>query len=79
MEPCAGVRAAVCHDAYSAQRARMSNDAQILCMGERVIGVELAKVLVDIWLESEFSGGRSLPKVERINAYEKKFLKEPVQ
>ena len=74
-----GVRAAVCHDAYSAQRARMSNDAQILCMGERVIGVELAKVLVDIWLESEFSGGRSLPKVERINAYEKKFLKEPAQ
>ena len=60
-------------------RARMSNDAQILCMGERVIGVELAKVLVDIWLESEFSGGRSLPKVERINAYEKKFLKEPAQ
>lgn len=70
-----GIRAAVCHDPYSAQRARMSNDAQILCMGERVIGAELAKVIVDIWLESEFAGGGSVPKVERIREYEKEFLK----
>lgn len=68
-----GIRAAVCHDPFSAERARKSNDAQIMCMGERVIGVELAKCLVDIWLKCEFSGGGSAPKVERINEYDRKF------
>lgn len=71
-----GIRAAVCHDPFSAERARKSNDAQIMCMGERVIGVELAKTLVDIWLNCEFSGGRSTPKVERIKEYEKQFMRE---
>ena len=54
-----GVRAAVCHDPFSAERSRKSNDAQIMCMGERVIGVELAKYLVDIWLECDFEIGRA--------------------
>jgi ribose 5-phosphate isomerase B len=63
----AGVRAAVCHDPYSAERARKSNDAQIMTFGERVIGAELAKTLTDIWLASEFEGGRSTPKVNKIN------------
>lgn len=71
-----GVRAAVCHDPFSAQRARKSNDAQIICFGERVIGVELAKNILDIWLASEFVEGSSSPKVERINYYEHKYLKE---
>lgn len=66
-----GVRAAVCHDPFSAERSRKSNDAQIMCMGERVVGVELAKYLVDIWLECEFAGGGSAPKVERIMELEK--------
>lgn len=70
-----GVRAAVCHDPFSAERARKSNDAQIMCMGERVIGVELAKYLVDIWLKSEFTGGGSTPKVERIGVLEKEYQK----
>ena len=61
-----GVRAAVCHDPYSAERSRKSNNAQIMCLGERVVGVELAKCLVDIWLDSEFAGGGSGPKVDRI-------------
>ncbi|SHO54048.1 ribose 5-phosphate isomerase B [Anaerocolumna xylanovorans] len=65
-----GIRAAVCHDPFSAERARKSNNAQILCMGERVIGVELAKYLVDIWLKSDFTGGSSAPKVDRINQLE---------
>lgn len=68
-----GIRAAVCHDPYSAQRARKSNDAQIMTMGARVIGVELAKNLIDIWLSSEFEGGGSTKKVEKINEYEKQF------
>ena len=70
-----GVRAAVCHDPFSTQRARKSNDAQIMCMGERVIGEELAKCLVDIWLECEFAGGGSTPKVERIAQLEKILLR----
>lgn len=70
-----GIRAAVCHDSFSAQRARKSNDAQIICFGERVIGPELAKNLLDIWLDSEFSGGGSTPKVNRISEYEKNLKK----
>lgn len=70
-----GIRAAVCHDSFSAQRSRKSNDAQIICFGERVIGVELAKNLLDIWLDSDFSGGGSAPKVNRISDYEKEFMK----
>lgn len=65
-----GIRAAVCHDPFSAERSRKSNDAQIMCMGERVIGVELAKYLTDIWLSCDFAGGGSTPKVNRIKEYE---------
>lgn len=65
-----GIRAAQCHDTYSAQRARKSNDAQIITLGARVIGVELAKTIVDAWLESEFEGGGSAPKVAKIGYYE---------
>lgn len=69
-----GVRAAVCHDPFSTERARKSNDAQIMCMGERVIGTELAKTLVDIWLKCDFAGGGSAPKVARINELEQEHL-----
>lgn len=62
----AGVRAACCHDVFSAQRARKSNNAQIITMGARVIGPELAKVILDNWLVSEFSGGSSTAKVALI-------------
>jgi len=61
-----GVRAAVCHDPYSAERARKSNDAQVMALGARVVGPELAKSLTDIWLASEFEGGRSSTKVAKI-------------
>jgi len=70
-----GIRAAVCHDPYSAERARKSNNAQILCMGSRVIGLELAKYLVNIWLNCEFAGGGSEAKVERITEIEKEYYK----
>jgi ribose 5-phosphate isomerase B len=63
-----GIRAASVMDPYSAERARKSNDAQVLCLGARVVGIELAKVLVDHWLASEFSGGDSARKVAKINA-----------
>ena len=61
-----GIRAATCHDVYSAERAIKSNDAQIITMGAQIIGSELGKMLVDAWLRSEFQGGRSAPKVKKI-------------
>ncbi len=65
-----GVRAAQCHDTYSAERARKSNDAQIICIGARVVGPELAKTIIAAWMASEFEGGQSAAKIERIAAYE---------
>lgn len=61
-----GVYAAQAHDTYSAERARKSNNAQIVTMGARVIGPELAKQIVDAWLASEFQGGGSARKVDKI-------------
>jgi ribose 5-phosphate isomerase B len=63
-----GVRAAQAHDVYSAERARKSNDAQILALGARVIGPELAKSIVDAFLAADFAGGGSTRKVEKMNA-----------
>jgi ribose 5-phosphate isomerase B len=63
-----GVRAVCIHDPYTAERARASNDAQIATLGSQVIGLSAAKMMIDIWLKSEFEGGRSLPKVNMIKA-----------
>lgn len=68
-----GVRAALCHDTYSAERARKSNDAQIITMGARVIGVELAKSIVATFLASEFSGGRSASKVALMGEIDERY------
>ena len=63
-----GIRAALTHDTYSAERAAKSNNAQIITMGARVIGPELAKAIVDTWLASEFDPkGTSAGNVEAIN------------
>lgn len=64
----AGVRAAQAHDTYSAERARKSNNAQIIALGSRVVGPELAKSIVDAWLASEFEGGNSQRKVDKMIA-----------
>lgn len=68
----AGIRAAQAHDTYSAERASRSNDAQIITLGARVIGPELAKAIVDTFLRSSFDGGRSAEKISAISAYEAK-------
>jgi ribose 5-phosphate isomerase B len=73
-----GIRAAVCHDPFSAERARKSNNAQIMTLGARIIGVELAKLLLITWLNSEFQGGGSTSKVERISKYEEMFYKNTI-
>ncbi len=63
-----GIRAALTHDTYSAERAAKSNNAQIITMGARVIGPELAKAIADTWLASEFDPkGASSANVEAIN------------
>jgi ribose 5-phosphate isomerase B len=68
-----GIRAAVCHDCYSAERARKSNDCQVMALGARVVGEEYAKRLVDTWLDCDFEGGKSAAKVERIKEIEQEF------
>ena len=66
-----GVFAGTCHDVFSAERLCKSNDAQVITMGERVIGPELAKTIIDAWLNSTFAGGGSIPKVEQMRELEK--------
>lgn len=66
-----GIKAAVCHDAFSATRAKLSNNTNVLTMGARVIGPETAKMVTDIWLDNEYAGGRSVNKVTRIDEFEK--------
>jgi len=66
-----GVYAGTCHDVYSAERLCKSNDAQVLTFGARVIGLELAKMIITAWVHSRFEGGRSLPKVERMRELER--------
>jgi ribose 5-phosphate isomerase B len=70
-----GIRAAVCHDPYSTERSRKSNDCQIMTLGSRVVGEELAKSLVDTWLASDYQGGKSAPKVERMKEIDQQFHK----
>ena len=65
-----GIRAAQAHDTYSAERAQKSNDAQIVCLGARVIGPELARSIVDAFMAARFQPGRSTPKVDRIRQFE---------
>lgn len=61
-----GIRASLCSDTYSAKMTRAHNNSNILCLGERVIGVGLAFDIVDIWLNTEFEGGRHLRRIEMI-------------
>lgn len=68
-----GVRAAHCHDTFSARAAREHNDANILTMGERVIGPGLARDIVTAWLQAEFQGGRHAIRVDKISAIENKY------
>lgn len=63
---CKGIRAAVCHDTFSARRSILSNNGNVICFGERVIGKELAKTILSEWIELEFVDGPSTSKVQEI-------------
>ncbi|MEY4752632.1 MAG: hypothetical protein RJA44_307 [Pseudomonadota bacterium] len=66
-----GIRAAQAHDTYSAERASKSNDAQIITIGARVVGIELAKSIVQAFISSQFEP-RSLPKIQALSAHEQR-------
>jgi len=70
-----GVRAVHVNEPYTAERARASNNAQIITMGSQTMGPAVAKKLIDIWLESEFQAGRSGPKVAKIDQLDEKYRK----
>jgi len=66
-----GIRAALCHDAYTATVARGHNDANILCFGERIVGRGVAESILDAWIAGNFDGGRHVgrvAKIEKINS-----------
>jgi ribose 5-phosphate isomerase B len=70
-----GVRAVCVQDPYTAERAVASNNAQVMTMGSQILGPEVAKKLVDIWLAAEYRGGRSAPKVEKMEKLDEKYRK----
>ena len=61
-----GIRASHCTDTFTARMTRMHNDSNVLCLGERITGVGLALDIVDIWLNTEFEGGRHQKRVDMI-------------
>lgn len=70
-----GVRCAHCHDNYCAKFTRLHNDANVLAMGEKVVGVGYALQIVETFLTTEFEGGRHQRRVDKITAIEKKYGK----
>jgi ribose 5-phosphate isomerase B len=74
-----GIFAAVCHDSFSAERLRLSNNGNVICMGARVIGPELAKKVLCEWLALEYvPGGRSQPKVDCMRSIDGASRKQPL-
>lgn len=66
-----GIRAVVCSEPYSAQLSRQHNNTNVLAFGSRVVGLELAKMIVDAWLDAAFEGGRHQTRIEAITAIER--------
>ena len=62
-----GIRAALCHELYTARMSRAHNDANILCIGARVVGAGLAQEMVKIWMETPFEGGRHQRRLSLFN------------
>jgi ribose 5-phosphate isomerase B len=70
-----GIRCALCWEAYTARMSRAHNDANVLSLGARVVGVELAREIVQTWLRTEFEGGRHVPRLEKIRRLEEKYMR----
>lgn len=67
-----GIRACVCSEPFSAKLSKQHNNSNILCFGARVVGTELAKMIVDSWIDAEFEGGRHQGRIDYIADIEKK-------
>ncbi len=67
------VRAVAVYDPYTAEGVKASNNAHVITLGSQTIGVEVAKKLVDTWLEAEYKGGRSAPKVKKMEQIDHKY------
>ena len=65
-----GIRAALCHDVFTATRARLHNDANVLCMGAEVVSQDMAKDIVTAFLNTQFEGGRHIKRLEKMQALE---------
>lgn len=65
-----GIRCALCHDVYSAEMTRAHNDSNVLAMGGRVVGRDLALRIVQAWIHSDFEGGRHARRIDKITEYE---------
>ncbi len=63
-----GIRAALCHDAYTATVARGHNDANVLCFGERIVGLGVAESILDAWIAGKFESGRHCGRIDKIDA-----------
>ena len=74
-----GVRAALCHDLYTARISREHNDANLLILGGRLIGKGLAREILKVWLETGFQGGRHQRRLEKIKALEEKIPRGNVE
>jgi ribose 5-phosphate isomerase B len=71
-----GIRSAICHDTFSAHQGVEDDNINVLCLGARVIGTELAKEIVKVWLAAEFSGAeRHKRRLDKVNEIEREFLK----
>lgn len=63
-----GIRAALCHESHSAMLSRLHNNANVLCLGERITGESLALDIVDVWLKSEYEGGRHQRRIDMMES-----------
>ncbi len=68
----AGIRAALCHDAYTAEVARLHNDANVLCLGARVLGVGIVESILHVFFQTTFEGGRHEKRIDMIDAIQTK-------
>ena len=65
-----GIRAAVVSDVFSARATKQHNNANVLCLGERVVGVGLAQEILDAWLDATFEGGRHQGRIDKMMSWE---------
>ncbi len=69
-----GVRATLCHDIYTARMSRLHNDSNVLAMGGRILGADLAREMLKVWLETPFKGGRHERRLRKVAEIERKIL-----